>query len=145
MSNTTLERRSLVQQLRPGDVVEMSTERLPALSKFKAAIESVEGGEFSVFSVDLAQYSLLPGELTFKVNGTDFSIIARTDAEIAVPNEANGFKVGDRLRTTVPDTEGYYLIGNVVAAIDGLVYLRTSENEPFSAEVKFLEFLEPAN
>ncbi len=125
--------------IEPGDVVEMTTSRLPNSGPFRAAVERAEGMEFSVFSTDLAEYGLEPEDLTFRMDRNDFEILGFQKGEDAIPREAGGFAKGERLRTKVADPEGQFLEGAVVAAISGLVYCVADDGRDFTAETRFLE------
>ena len=126
------------KKLEPGDVVEMKSGRLPSKESFRAAVESVREQDFSVFSTDLAEYSLSPEDLTFKFDSDDYEILKRSEASISVPEEAGGFHKGDRLCATVADPNGDVLEGTLVAAIDNLCYCITDDGQEFSAEIQYL-------
>lgn len=119
--------RKVVHALKPGDVLEMSTSRLPNVERFKAAVESVGEGQFAVFSLDLSGYDIWAEDLTFDNDKLDYHIFNVQDAETAVPKEARGLKKGELVRTTDGKRQGY-----VVAALDGFVYLISPDGEDWS-------------
>ena len=123
----------VAEVLKPGDVVELSTARLPGVGRFKAAVESSGEGQFSVFTLELPQYYLSPEDLTFNYDGGDYQIHKRESSDHAVPAEAAGFKKGDLVKTTDGMREGY-----IVAALDGFVYLVSPEGEDWTCGVGHL-------
>jgi len=119
--------RKKAHALKPGDVLEMCTNRLPDVERFKAAVESVGEGQFAVFSLDLAGFDIWAEDLTFDMDKADYHIFNVQEAETAVPKEALGLKKGDLVRTTDGQRQGY-----VVAALDGFVYLISPDGEDWS-------------
>jgi len=130
------------QEIKPGDVLQMTNTRLPSAPTFKAAVESVGDGQFAVFSHELRRYSLSPQDLVFDHGQGDFHIHSRIDAKDAVPQESGGFQWGERLRTTVLADNGKFVEGTVVAALEGLVCLITDEGEDFTARIDYLQRVE---
>lgn len=129
------------RKLRPGDLVQMRTSRLPTVSSFKAAVEATGEGQFSVFSAQILESGLPPVDLVFDEDGGDFQILRHQAAVDAVPVESGGFAQGARVRLTWPDELGELLEGRLVAAVDGLLYAVTDEGVDFSASRAFFELV----